>query len=109
MNTRTAKFSIGQLVRHRTFPIRGVIVDVDPEFGHGDAWWSAMPEDERPERNQPFYHVIAEGMDDERAAYVSEQNLLADGSGEPIRNPEADRHFAGFKDGRYRVRPLALN
>lgn len=109
MNTRTAKFAIGQLVRHRTFPIRGVVVDVDPEFGHGDAWWDAMPEDERPARNQPFYHVLAEGLDDDQAAYVSEQNLLADASGEPIRNHEAERHFAGFKDGRYRVRPRTLN
>ena len=109
MNTRTAKFSIGQLVRHRTFPIRGVIVDVDAEFGHGDAWWTAMPEDERPDRDQPFYHVIAEGLEDDHSAYVSEQNLLEDRSGEPIRNPEADRHFAGFKDGRYRIRPRELN
>lgn len=109
MNTRTAKFAIGQLVRHRTFPIRGVVVDVDPEFGHGDALWMAMAADERPERDQPFYHVLAEGLEDDHAAYVSEQNLLEDRSGEPIRNPEADRHFAGFKDGRYRVRSRLLN
>lgn len=109
MNTRTAKFAIGQLVRHRTFPIRGVVVDVDPEFGHGDAWWDAIPEDERPPRDQPFYHVLPEGLDEDRAAYVSEANLLADQSSEPIQNPEANRVFAGFKDGRYRMRPRTLN
>lgn len=109
MNTRTAKFAIGQLVRHRNFPIRGVVIDVDAEFGHGEAWWSAIPEDERPERDQPFYRVLAEGLEDDQAAYVSEQNLLADASGEPIRNAEADRVFAGFKDGRYRVRPRTVN
>ena len=109
MNTRTAKFAIGQVVRHRSYPLRGVIVDVDPEFGHGDAWWDALPVENRPERRQPYYHVIAEGMDDDRAAYVSEQNLMADASGDPVSHPEASRQFAGFHDGRYRVRRNVLN
>lgn len=109
MNTRTAKFAIGQLVRHRTYPVRGVVIDVDAEFAQGDGWWAAIPEDERPDRHQPFYRVLAEGLEDDEAAYVSEASLLADASGEPIRNPEADRVFAGFKDGRYRVQPRVVN
>lgn len=109
MNTRTAKFAIGQVVRHKTYGLRGVIVDVDPEFGHGDAWWNSLPEEGRPERGQPFYRVIAEGLDDDQAAYVSEQNLVADSSGQPIQHREAAGRFAGFQDGRYRVRRNAMN
>lgn len=109
MNTRTAKFAIGQVVRHRTLPLRGVVVDVDPEFGHGDRWWNALPREDRPARHQPYYHVIAEGLDGEPAAYVSEQNLMADSSGEPVRHPDAERQFAGFRDGRYQVRRNDLN
>lgn len=109
MNARIAKFAIGQLVRHRSFPIRGVVVDVDPEFGHGEAWWQAIPEAERPARDQPFYHVLAEGLDEVEAAYVSEQNLLPDLSGQPISHPAADQMFAGFVEGRYRMRRRALH
>lgn len=109
MNTRTAKFAIGQVVCHRNLPLRGVVVDVDPEFGHGDTWWNALPSEGRPARHQPYYHVIAEGLDGDQAAYVSEQNLVADASGEPIRHPDAARQFDGFHAGRYQVRRNDLN
>ncbi|MBN8552619.1 MAG: heat shock protein HspQ [Caulobacterales bacterium] len=109
MTIRLAKFAIGQVVRHRILPIRGVVVDVDPEFGHGDAWWNALPAEDRPARHRPFYHVIAEGLDHDRAAYVSEQHLVADASGEPIRHRDAGLQFAGFQDGRYRVRSNSFN
>lgn len=109
MNTRTAKFAIGQLVRHRSFPLRGVVVDVDPEFSHGDSWWNAIPEEDRPARDQPFYHVLAEGLEDTQAAYVSEQSLMEDDSGEPISHPETTRVFSGFDHGRYRVRSRAMH
>jgi heat shock protein HspQ len=109
MMIRLAKFAIGQVVRHRDLPLRGVIVDVDPEFGHGDAWWNALPTEGRPDRHQPFYHVIAEGLEDDRAAYVGEQNLVADVSGAPIRHPGAERRFAGFRAGRYQCRRDDVN
>lgn len=109
MLIRLAKFAIGQVVRHRDLPLRGVVVDVDPEFGHGDAWWNALPAEGRPDRHQPFYHVIAEGLEDDRAAYLSEQNLVADVSGDPICHPGAERQFAGFHDGRYQHRRDDVN
>ena len=109
MNTRTAKFSIGQLVKHRSFPLRGVVIDVDSEFSHGDNWWQAIPEAERPARDQPFYHVLAEGLDDVQAAYISEQNLEPDADGAPVSNPAAARVFSGFADGRYRLRTSMLH
>ncbi len=109
MKPRLAKFAIGQMVRHRDLPLRGVVIDVDPEFAHGDDWWEALPLEGRPERRQPFYRIISEGLDADQAAYVCEQSLLADPSGEPIRHVEAERHFCGFRDGRYQVRRNDLN
>jgi len=101
MNTRTAKFSIGQLVKHRLFPFRGVIFDVDPEFANTEEWWDSIPEDLRPRRDQPFYHLLAENDQRCYVAYVSEQNLLADDSGEPVAHPQAAQIFDSFMDGAY--------
>ena len=84
---RVAKFTIGAVVRHRVFPFRGVVFDVDPVFDNTEEWWLAIPEDVRPSKDQPYYHLLAENSDSEYIAYVSEQNLLPDHSGEPLRNP----------------------
>src|SRR5215204_3526436 len=86
--TRTAKFTIGQVVRHRLFPFRGVVFDIDPEFDNTEEWWLAIPEEIRPSKDQPFYHLFAENAQTEYLAYVSEQNLLPDTSGEPLRSPQ---------------------
>jgi heat shock protein HspQ len=93
MKPRTAKFSIGQVVRHRVFPFRGVIFDVDPEFANTEEWWNAIPEDVRPRRDQPFYHLLAENADTEYTAYVSEQNLIPDDSGDSLRHPQIAEMF----------------
>jgi heat shock protein HspQ len=103
METRTAKFRIGQLVKHRLFPFRGVIFDVDPEFANTEEWWAAIPEDMRPSRDQPFYHLLAENDQSCYVAYVSEQNLLPDESGEPVAHPRAAQIFDSFMDGGYRL------
>ena len=79
-NNRDAKFGIGQVVRHRIFPFRGVIFDVDPVFNNTEEWWLAIPEEIRPTKDQPYYHLFAENAESEYIAYVSEQNLLADDS-----------------------------
>ena len=85
IKARTAKFQIGQIVRHRVFSFRGVIFDIDPEFNNTEEWWLSIPEEVRPHKDQPFYHLLAENSESEYVAYVSEQNLLPDDSGEPIR------------------------
>ncbi len=90
---RHAKFSIGQIVKHRVYPFRGVIFDVDPEFANTQEWYDAIPESVRPRKDQPFYHLYAENDETEYVAYVSEQNLLPDNSEEPIRHPLADETF----------------
>ena len=102
---RIAKFAIGQVVRHRIFPFRGVVFDVDPEFSNTEEWWLSIPEDVRPRKDQPFYHLLAENDQSAYVAYVSEQNLLADDTGEPVGHPHTTVLFAGFENGHYRLRP----
>ncbi|MDZ7841219.1 MAG: heat shock protein HspQ [Gammaproteobacteria bacterium] len=101
---RTAKFTIGQIVRHRVYPFRGVIFDVDPEFSNTEEWYRSIPEDVRPEKDQPFYHLLAENQESAYVAYVSEQNLLPDNTGEPIEHPQVDEFFIRDADGKYVVR-----
>jgi heat shock protein HspQ len=104
MDMRLAKFGIGQVVKHRLFPFRGVIFDVDPEFANTEEWWASIPEDIRPRRDQPFYHLLAENDQSCYVAYVSEQNLLADESGDPIGHPKALQMFDAAQGGGYRLR-----
>ena len=84
--TRNAKFKIGQVVRHRLFPFRGVVFDIDHEFNNMEEWYQSIPAEVRPRKDQPFYHLFAENAETEYIAYVSEQNLLPDTSGEPVRH-----------------------
>jgi heat shock protein HspQ len=105
MEARIAKFRLGQVVKHRIFPFRGVIYDVDPEFANTEEWWLAIPEEVRPRKDQPFYHLLAENEENCYTAYVSEQNLLPDDSGQPIGHPDAPALFSGFSHGEYRLRP----
>lgn len=102
--TRTAKFTLGQVVRHRVFPFRGVVFDIDSEFNNTEEWYEAIPPDVRPPKDQPFYHLFAENADTEYIAYVSEQNLLPDTSGEPIRHPQVAETFIRDDHGGYRPR-----
>jgi heat shock protein HspQ len=104
-----AKFSIGQVVRHRLFPFRGVVFDVDPEFSNTEEWLEAIPEPVRPDRRQPFYHLFAENSDSHYVAYVSEQNLIADDSGEPVEHPQIELMFDETDEGAYKLRPESLN
>ncbi|AMB47128.1 DNA-binding protein [Methylobacterium sp. AMS5] len=101
---RTAKFGLGAVVRHRIYPFRGVVFDVDPEFANTEEWWLAIPEDVRPRKDQPFYHLLAENADSEYVAYVSEQNLVPDTSGEALRHAGISEVFERSADGVYRMR-----
>ncbi|MDQ7080279.1 MAG: heat shock protein HspQ [Paracoccaceae bacterium] len=103
MLRKSAKYSIGQVVRHRKFSFRGVIFDIDPVFANSEEWWAAIPEENRPSKEQPFYHLLAENENSYYVAYVSEQNLLPDESGEPVDHPDISAMFGGLNNGRYRV------
>ena len=107
--TRLAKYKIGQVVRHRLFPFRGVVFDIDPVFNNTEEWWLAIPEEIRPHKDQPFYHLFAENAETEYIAYVSEQNLLPDTSEEPIRHPQVAEVFERDDEGAYRRRNSMIN
>ena len=104
--TRLAKFKLGEVVKHRLFPFRGVVFDIDPVFNNTEEWWLSIPENVRPSKDQPFYHLLAENGDSSYIAYVSQQNLVADGDGGPIDHPQIDAMFDGLDRGRYRVRAI---
>lgn len=100
-----ANFTIGAVVRHKLFDFRGVVIDVDPVFANSEEWYEAIPEDIRPRKDQPFYHLLAENGDGSYFAYVSQQNLLPDDSDEPIDHPAINGIFNAYADGRYQLRP----
>ena len=101
MSTNIAKFSIGEVVKHRHFDFRGVIYDVDFEFNNSEEWYQSIPKDVRPKKNQPYYHLLAESNDVTYEAYVSEQNLLIDDSNEPVKHPLIEEIFVGKKGTSY--------
>ena len=107
--TRSAKFKIGQVVKHRLFPFRGVVFDIDPEFNNTEEWYQSIPVEVRPHKDQPFYHLFAENAESEYIAYVSEQNLLPDTSGTPIRHPEVADVFEQDESGSYRPRSSQIH
>ena len=99
-----ARFAVGEVVRHRMFDFRGVVFDVDPVFANSDEWYEAIPEEVRPRKDQPFYHLLAENSENSYIAYVSQQNLLSDEEAGPVSHPAIDGLFEGFRDGRYLLR-----
>ena len=105
MDMHSAKFAIGQVVRHRVYPFRGVIFDVDPTFSNTEEYWLSIPENIRPHKDQPFYHLLAENDESSYVAYVSEQNLLPDDTGQPVGHPHASMLFESFREGQYKLRP----
>lgn len=96
-----AKYHLGQILRHRKHPFRGVVFDVDAMFSNTEEWYDAIPEESRPDKDQPFYHLLAENDQSYYVAYVSEQNLVPDETGEPVDHPDLPDLFGDFEDGRY--------
>jgi heat shock protein HspQ len=109
MKPRAAKFGIGDVVKHRKYPFRGVVFDIDPIFANTEEWWLSIPEDVRPAKDQPFYHLYAENAETEYTAYVSEQNLAADDSDAPFRNPQVKEFFDRGEGGRYIKKTSMMN
>jgi heat shock protein HspQ len=104
-----AKYRIGQVVKHRIYPFRGVVFDIDPTFANTEEWWESIPKDIRPRRDQPFYHLYAENDETEYVAYVSEQNLLPDTSGEPLRHPQIREAFVETEDGSLKMKSQRMH
>ncbi len=101
MNSDRANFSVGQLIQHRLFEYRGVVVDVDPHFLGSEDWYRQMAHT-RPPKDRPWYHVLVDGA--EHQTYVAERNLEADDTGGPIRHPLLGQYFEGLDGGRYMLR-----
>jgi heat shock protein HspQ len=99
-----ARFAIGDIVRHRNFDFRGVVFDIDPVFANSEEWYESIPAEVRPRREQPFYHLLAEGDDSSYVAYVSQQNLFEDGEGGPVDHPSIAQIFEDYAEGHYRMR-----
>ena len=100
---RSAKYAVGSVVRHRFFPFRGVVFDIDPVFNNTEEWWLAIPEEMRPRKDQPYYHLLAENAETTYIAYVSEQNLLPDETGNPVKHPRVKELFVREANGAYRA------
>ena len=96
--TATAHFSIGDLVRHKLFDYRGVVIDVDPHLMLSDEWYDTVARS-RPPKDQPWYRVLVHNAIHE--TYVAERNLEADTSSAPVRHPLIDAFFHNFTDGHY--------
>lgn len=109
MLERDAKFKIGQIVRHRHYPFRGVIYDVDPTFNNSEEWWQSIPEEVRPVKDQPYYHLLAENDSNSYLAYVSEQNLLQDDSGKTVGHPQVKELFGDFKGSFYDLKAVVTH
>jgi heat shock protein HspQ len=97
----SARFHIGQVVHHRLFDYRGVIVDVDPIFCGTDDWYDQVARS-RPPKDKPWYRVLVDGASHE--TYVAERNLEDDSSGEPVHHPLVNEVFTGLDGGVYRLR-----
>ena len=102
-------FNIGDIVKHRIYPFRGVIVDVDPEFSNTEEWYQSIPAEIRPSREQPYYHLMAENTETFYTAYVSQQNLVGDGENGPLEHPDLEEIFSGMDQGKYRLRNEVRN
>ncbi len=98
MTESTCKFSIGQLVHHRLFDYRGVIVDVDATFQGTEGWYEHMARS-RPPKDEPWYHVLVDQA--EHTTYVAERNLEPDQRQDPIDHPLRDHFFSDFQNGQY--------
>ena len=104
-----ARFAIGDVVRHKMFDFRGVIFDVDPVFANSEEWYEAIPEAIRPSKDQPFYHLLAENAETTYVAYVSQQNLIADETEEPVDHPALATMLDRTDADGYRLRPGLMN
>ncbi len=101
MQAPSAKFSVGQIVHHRKFDYRGVVVDVDPQFLGTEDWYARMARS-RPPRDRPWYHVLVDNA--VHNTYVAERHLAADASAAPVNHPLLEEYFVRLVDGSYVLR-----
>jgi heat shock protein HspQ len=91
------KFEMGQIIHHRRYDYRGVIVDHDPSCQADEGWY--QHNQTQPDRNQSWYHVLVDGAT--QTTYVAESNLELDATGHRVVHPLLDRFFQTYLDGKY--------
>jgi heat shock protein HspQ len=98
LSASQAKFSVGEIVTHKLFHYRGVIIDVDASFQLTDDWYEIVAQSQPP-RNLPWYHVLVHEA--QHTTYVAERNLESDPSEEEILHPMLSNYFTRLEAGRY--------
>lgn len=98
IKTYHAQFNLGEIVRHSLLGYRAVVVDIDPFFQGNEKWYEAVAIN-HPPKDQPWYHLLIDGL--EHWAYAAQSNLESDSSGHPIEHPELDCFFNEFNEGAY--------
>jgi heat shock protein HspQ len=101
MELQKVKFNVGQIINHKLFNYRGVVVDVDPAFQNTEEWYDLMAKT-RPSKRQPWYHVLVDDTD--YVTYVAEQNLILDKTHEPVTHPELMNYFQRLENGLYKLK-----
>lgn len=105
---RQAKFSVGQIVRHRLFSFRGVIFDVDPVFSNSEEWYQSIPAERRPSKDQPFYHLLAQNPRAVPTKPMSRNRIVLDDASGPIHHPMLKVLFERIAGDRYVLRSRRL-
>jgi len=98
IKTQYAEFNVGHIVRHTLLGYRGVVVDIDPVFQGNEIWYEITSIDQ-PTKNQPWYHILIDGL--EHWAYAAQSNLESDALKYPIDHPEIEYFFEDFNEGIY--------
>ena len=98
MRDKMAKFQVGELIHHKRFDYRGVVVDVDASFSGTEEWYDTMARS-NPPKDEPWYHVLVHQA--EHSTYVAERNLEAAPTGEPVDHPFLDQFFDEMQNGVY--------
>jgi len=97
MNTEKVLYKPGQLVRHKRYGYRGVVVSIDPECIAPEEWYQSNLT--QPDRRQPWYHVLV--SESEQITYPAQSSLIPDESFQPINHPLIGHFFDRFEEGHY--------
>ncbi len=93
-----SNYKIGQLVHHKLFDYRGVILKVDYSFKLNDSWYESMAKS-KPPKDKPWYYVLVHNQT--HTTYVAERNLAPDDSNQEIIHPMVPIYFTTLNNGIY--------
>ena len=88
------QFQPGDLITHRRYHYRGVIVHRDRNFSGDEHWY--LTNQTQPKKDQPWYFVLVDG--NQQVTYVAEQNLSLEKKGETIVHPMINLFFSEYDE-----------